>query len=121
MDKQRELGGTDPIAQVLVSMGLVAESDRVRCLGKVWGIPFIDLGEVSPQPDALQLIGPQLAKRFKAIPIERTEHTLVVAMANPLDIFVIDELRMTTGLEIEACIAVEDDLNLALTTYYKID
>lgn len=121
MDKQRELGGTDPIAQVLVSMGLVAERDRVRCLGKVWGIPFIDLGEILPSADALQLIGPQLAKRFKAVPIERTDTTLVVAMANPLDIFVIDELRMTTGLEIEAGIAVEDDLNVALSNYYKID
>ena len=41
-DKQRELGGSDPIARVLVSMGLIAERDRVRCLGKVWGVPFLD-------------------------------------------------------------------------------
>ena len=121
VDKQRELGGSEPIAQLLVSMGLVAERDRVRCLGKVWGVPFVDLQEVTPGPDALQLLGPQMAKRFKSIPLEKRDKKLIVAMANPLDIFVIDELRMTTGLEIEPAIAVEDDLNVALSNYYKVD
>jgi type IV pilus assembly protein PilB len=120
-DKQRELGGHDPIARVLVSMGLIAERDRVRCLGKVWGVPFVDLGDCVPRPEALQMLSPQLAKKFKAIPIDRDAKKLVVAMANPLDVFVIDELRLTTALEIEPMIAVEEDLNAALGSYYKVD
>lgn len=120
-DKQKELGSQDPIARVLVSMGFIAERDRVRCLGKVWGVQFIDLNEASPHPDALALLSPQIAKRFKAIPIEKQGTKLIVAMANPLDIFVIDELRLTTGLEIEPMIAVEDDVMQALTNYYKVD
>lgn len=120
-DKQRELGGQEPIARLLVSLGFIAERDRVRCLGKVWGVNFIDIAEATPSPDALALITPQVAKRFKAVPIEMQGNRLAVAMANPLDIFVIDELRLTTGLEIEPLIAVEEDLNQALTNYYKID
>ena len=120
-DKQKELGGTEPIARVLVNMGFIEERDRVRCLGKVWGIQFIDVADQSPRAEAIQLLSPQLAKRFKALPIEVTGNKLVVAMANPLDIFVIDELRLSTGLEIEAMIAVEEDINLALSNHYKID
>jgi type IV pilus assembly protein PilB len=121
VDKQKEMGGADPIARVLVSMGFIQERDRVRCLGKVWGIQYVDIGDRVPTQDVLQLISPQLAKRFKSIPLERDGNRVVVAMANPLDIFVIDELRLTTGLEIEPVIAVEDDLHQALATFYKVD
>ncbi|MBI1757390.1 MAG: Flp pilus assembly complex ATPase component TadA [Fimbriimonas ginsengisoli] len=121
VEKHRELGGQEPIARVLVSMGLVQERDRVRCLGKVWGVSFIDIAEVTPQPEALELLSPQIARRFKAIPFQLEGNRLIVAMANPLDIFVIDELRLTTGLEIEPMIAVEEDLIAALSTHYRID
>jgi type IV pilus assembly protein PilB len=121
VDKQRELGGDDPIARVLVNMGLIEERDRVRCLGKVWGIPFVDVAEENPKPEVLQLLSPQLAKRFRAVPLQRNGGKLVVAMANPLDIFVIDELRLATGLEIDPVIAVEEELNNAIAALYKLD
>ena len=120
-DKQREMGGTDPIARVLVSLGFVAERDRVRLLGKVWGVPYIDVAAELPDLDILALVSPQLAKRFRAIPISRQGPKLLVAMINPLDIFVIDELRLATGLEIEPLIAVEDDLNAALSALYRVE
>jgi type IV pilus assembly protein PilB len=121
VQKHRELGGAEPVARVLVSMGLVSERDRVRCLGKVWGIPFVDIGDIAPQQEALDVITPQVAKRFKCVPIERRGDKLMVAMVNPLDIFVIDELRLTTGLEIEAMISIEEDLLAALSNHYKVD
>lgn len=121
LQKHKEIGGAEPVARVLVSMGLVTERDRVRCLGKVWGIPFVDIGDVVPQGNALEVISPQVAKRFKCVPIERRADKLIVAMVNPLDIFVIDELRLTTGLDIEAMIAIEEDLIAALSNHYKID
>lgn len=120
-DKQREVGGTEPIARVLVSLGFIEERDRVRCLGKVWGIPFVDLQKTIPKAEVLPLISPQLAKRYKTIPLDRHDDKLVVAMANPLDVFVIDELRLATGLEIEPSIASEEDINITLSNYYKID
>lgn len=120
-DKQLELGGQDPIARVLVSMGFIQERDRVRCLGKVWGVGFCDVSTVDPEPTALALLSNQLAKRFRALPVSCEDKRLVVAMANPLDVFVIDELRLTTGLDIEALIAVEEDLSAAINTHYKLD
>ncbi len=121
IDKQRELGGNESIAKVLVGMGLIAERDRVRCLGKIWGVPYIDVHDCVPTPEALAALSPQLSKKFRALPIDRQDRRLVVAMANPLDIFVIDEIRMTSGLEIEPMIAVEEDLLVAISNYYKVD
>jgi type IV pilus assembly protein PilB len=121
VDKQRELGGADPIGRVLVSMGLVSERDRTRMMGKAWGIPYLDLANVVPERAALDLISPQLAKRFKSVPVHFDDGRLVVAMANPLDVFVIDELRLITGREIEAAIAVEEDIDAALTSNYRTE
>ncbi len=121
MDKQRELGTSEPIAKVLVGMGLIHERDRIRCQGKLWGVPFIDIQDCVPDPESVAILSPQLAKKFKAIPIERQGNRLMVAMVNPLDIFIIDELRLMTGLEIEPLIAVEEDLGAAISNYYKVD
>lgn len=121
MAKQKEQGSTDPIGRVLVNMGLISERDRVRCLGKVWGVPYLDIGEVNPDPEILSLLSASVVKRCKCLPTEKQNGRLVVAMVNPLDIFVIDELRLATGFEIEPMIAVEDDIVAALNAYYKVD
>ncbi|MEQ1821883.1 MAG: ATPase, T2SS/T4P/T4SS family [Fimbriimonadaceae bacterium] len=118
-EKQREMGGNEPIARILVSLGFIEEKARVRVLGKVWGVPFVEVTQRPPDPEVTSLISAQLAKRFKAIPIEKHNNKLVVAMANPLDIFVIDELRLATGLEIEPFIAVEEDIQHAISESYR--
>jgi len=120
-DKQRELGNNEPIARVLVQMGFISERDRVRCLGKMWGIQFVDIADCVPTEEALHILSPQIAKRFRSIPLRIEESRLIVAMANPLDIFIVDELRLTTGLEIEPMIAVEEDLDASLAAHYKIE
>jgi len=120
-DKHREMGGTESIARVLVDLGFIEEKARVRMLGKVWGVSFVELANKEPLPEITQLVAAPLAKRFKAIPLEKHNGKLLVAMANPLDIFVIDELRLATGLEIEPVIATEDDISTAFANFYKSD
>ncbi len=121
LSKQMEMGGTDPIARVMVDMGLITERDRIRCMGKVWDIPFADLSELNASQDALHSVTPQFAKRFKLLPLTIEDGRLTVAMANPMDVFVIDELRMNTGLEIQPMIAMEDELIANLNEIYTSD
>ncbi len=117
--KQRELDNKESLARILVQMGFISERDRVRCLGKVWGVPFADINEVMPQAEALELLSPQNARKFKALPIERHGSRVIVAMVNPLDIFAIDEIRLITGLDVEPMIVIEEDLYGALQQYYR--
>lgn len=119
INKQRELGGTEPIGRVLVDLGYIDERDRVRLLGQVWGIPYVDLAERTPQREAIEILSPQFAKRFKSLPLALEGNKLLVAMVNPLDVFVIDELRMSTGKEIEPLIAEEEAVMAALAESYR--
>ncbi len=121
LDRQLEVGSDEPIAKVLVKMGLITERDRVRVLGKVWGVPYVDLSKFSPCADAIKLLTPSLAKKFHALPLERVENRLAVAMSNPMDVFAIDELRLHTGLEIEPVIALEEELTASITRNFKVD
>ncbi|RYG27334.1 hypothetical protein EON81_30330, partial [bacterium] len=43
MERQRESGGADSIAKILVTMGYISERDRVRCLGDVWGVQYVEM------------------------------------------------------------------------------
>ncbi len=102
LDKQRQLKTQEPIGDLLVSMGLITERDRVRCLGEQWGVPYVDLTEIQIADDVTSAVTQELARRFKVVPIERSIKKLTLAMKNPLDIFAIDEIRLITGKEVEA-------------------
>lgn len=121
VEKQIALGSQDPIARVMIDLGYITEKDRVRLTGKVWGIPFIELSNYPSQEDALSLLDPKFARKFKSLPLEIADGKLKVAMANPLDVFVIDEIRLKTGLEVDPYIAVEDEIMIALPERYQTD
>ncbi|HLO97410.1 MAG TPA: ATPase, T2SS/T4P/T4SS family [Fimbriimonas sp.] len=118
-DRQQELNGKESIAKILVQLGFITEKDRIRCQGRVWGVPFADLSELTPNIDALSLLSPQNAKKFKCIPVERHGSRVLVAMVNPLDIFAIDEIRFITGLEVEPMIAIEEEVMQMIQQVYR--
>lgn len=121
LQKQHEEGLQVPIGELLVQMGFLTDRDRVRALGMNWGVPFIDLSDSRPDPEVVQLLPPEVARRHKAVPVMRENGRLTVALANPLDIFAIDDIRMQTGLEIEALIATEEDILNAQRQFYRLD
>ncbi len=117
--KQQE-GIPLPLDRLLVQLGYITEKDRVRILGQHWGIPFIDLVETPPDPRLSSVIPADMAKRYRAVPVMQQNGKLTVALADPLDIFAIDEIRQHTKLEIEAVIATEDDIQNALRQLYRV-
>ncbi len=120
-EKQRQLKTQEPVGDLLVSMGLITERDRVRCLGEQWGVPYVDLTEAQIPEEVTGAVTQELARRFKIVPIERTAKKITLAMKNPLDIFAIDEIRLITGKEVEAVIATEEDILAAITANYRTE
>jgi len=104
----------DPLAQVLVNMGLISEKEKARILSRQWGIPYVDLGERQVDRDLLKIFPMHLLQRWKAVPIGRNGPRLTVAMVNPLDVYVIDQMRLVAGCDIESVIATSDDVAAAL-------
>jgi len=121
LQRQVELGGAEPIAQILVMLGYIGERDRARCTGKIWGIPFVDVKEFEPTYEALETLDKEIANKLGALPLQIQEGKLLVAMSNPLDIFMIDELRSRTGYDIEPMIAVVADLEESLIQHYQLE
>lgn len=117
-EKQRQLGTSEKIGDVLVSMGMMSERDKVRCLGIQWGVQYHDLSENPAEPEAVKCVSQDLARRYKVIPVMKRNGTITLAMKNPLDIFAIDEVKLITGAEIEPVIATEEDIVTAIAQQY---
>lgn len=98
------------IGEFLVRLGMISERDRVRCLGVQHGVSFIELSGREMDPDVAKLIPHSMALRYKALPVEKSQDLLKVAMANPLDVQAIDDIARATGLEPQPLIAVEDEI-----------
>jgi type IV pilus assembly protein PilB len=121
LEKQKQLSTQESLGDVLLHMGFITERDRVRCLGEQWGVPFIDVTETEPEPDALKTVSQELARRQKVLPIARKNGKLTLAMKNPLDIFTIDEIRLMTGVEVEPMVSVEEDIVAAINRFYRTE
>jgi type IV pilus assembly protein PilB len=109
---------TEPIGDLLVRLGRITEKDRIRCLGKQRGVAFVDLAKIEIDPEIARLIPHSMALRLRSVPVSRDGSALALAMTNPLDIAAIDEVHLTTGLEIEPLIATEDDIKEAILRSY---
>lgn len=118
IQKQQE-GTPLSLDHLLVQLGHISEKDRVRVMGMHWGVPFVDLNETPPDPELVSLIPVELAKRYRAVPVTRENGKLTVALADPLDIFAIDDLAQHTKLEIEAVIATEEDIQQTIRRLYR--
>lgn len=116
---QVQKGTREPLGQLLVKMSLISERDRIRALGRQWNVPFIEIREDELDQDIVNLIPKHLIQRCRALAIAKRGNRLTVAMQNPLDIFSIDQIRLTTGLEIDPVITIEEDLSNAISSLFS--
>ncbi len=110
------------LGSVLVRMKLVDERDMLDCLHRQLGLPLVDLETTAPDEGALGAIKEEDARKYDAIPIEVQERrNLVVAMADPLNIAAIEDLRFLTGMFIRPVLASPTQIREAIERYYHID
>lgn len=110
----------EKLGDFLIKENILTEQQLIEVLEFQLGIPHIHLNQYSISPDLLQLVPAELAKRANIIPIRREKNKLFIAMADPMDYFAIEEVRMATGCQIETSIAAKDDLYRTLTKYYDL-
>ena len=121
LDNQRQLKTKELLGDLLVSMGLITERDRVRCLGEYWSVPYVDLTDYQIDPDVTKTVGQELARRYKVVPISCHGNSITLAMKNPLDVYAIDEIRLISGKEVDPVICTEEDILNAITNNYKAE
>ncbi len=108
------------LGQILIREGFVTEKQIILVLEKQFGIPQVHLNTVEIDPVIPEMITSKMARRYRLIPFRIEDETkLSVAMADPLDLFAIDDLKLATGYDIMPYLASETDIELAIEQYYK--
>jgi type IV pilus assembly protein PilB len=102
----------------LVRLGYVKEEDITSLLSEQYGVPAIHLEHFEIDEAVLKHIPADVAQKFLVIPIERTGATLTVAMADPSNVFALDDIRFITGYQVEPVVASEASIREAIAKYY---
>jgi len=113
---QRSTG--DNLAQILVQKGYLDEEELVVTLSEQLGIPHIRVGHYKIPKEVLAEVPERLARKHLMLPISTAGDVLTLAMANPLNIIGLDDLRMVTNYDIERVVAVESELKAAIDKNY---
>lgn len=108
------------LGEFLIERKYITEQQLIEVLEFQLGIPHIQLYRQKIDSKVINMIPQRLAEQHQVMPIRTEGNKLTVAMADPLDYFAIDELRMSTGLRIEPTIAAREELQRAIKRYYGL-
>ncbi|MCU1426431.1 MAG: type secretory pathway, ATPase PulE/Tfp pilus assembly pathway, ATPase PilB [Actinomycetia bacterium] len=113
--------GGKPLGRLLIESGTISEADLVRTLAQQVGLDFIDLNDHLLDASIAALVSESLARRYQAIPIAWEDGRLVVAMADPSNVFAIDDIRAIAGVEIKTVVATATQISESLERLYRMD
>jgi len=109
------------LGETLIQKGYITELQLIEVLEFQLGIPHISLFNYPFDTKLFTLISKDMARRKLIIPLKKEGNKLYVAMADPMDFIVIDDLRLLTGFQIEAVIATKDEIIRAINKHYTAD
>jgi type IV pilus assembly protein PilB len=116
MDSQRSRGGR--LGHELTKLGYIDENELTSFLSKQYGVPSINLGDIELDPDVLKLLPKEVVTRHQVIPVNKSGNTLIVAMADPSNIFAVDDIKFITKFHIEVVVASEQAIADSIDKYY---
>ncbi|MDX1577600.1 MAG: type IV-A pilus assembly ATPase PilB [Gemmatimonadota bacterium] len=108
------------VGYCLVSLGLVRENDYTRVAGHAYGVPAIDLSQVALDEKVLSLIPADFASKHLVLPLRRMGRRLTVAMAEPTDLNLVDDLKFITRFDIEPVVAGDYSLRRYIDKHYEV-
>ncbi|MBY6037047.1 Flp pilus assembly complex ATPase component TadA [Fictibacillus nanhaiensis] len=117
----KEKGEMQKLGDALIEKGYLTEQQLIEVLEFQLGIPHISLYRYPIDEQAVSIVPREFARRNFLIPIKKDGDKLLVAMADPMDFMIIEDLRLTTGFQIERAIAAKDDILRAQNKYYEVD
>lgn len=113
---QKEKGGS--LSDILVESGYISKDDLMIVLSQELGIPPINLSRYKIDPSVLKIIPQKIAKYYRILPLSCMGDTLMVAITDPLNIFITDDIKILTGFKISPVLTTEKDIKEALNQYY---
>jgi type IV pilus assembly protein PilB len=113
---QKESGGK--LGETLIKLGFVSEEDITECLSQQFGVPSINLQHFEIDPSVIKLISGDVARKYNILPVNKTGATITIAMADPTNVFAMDDIKFMTGYNVEPVVASELGIKAAIDNYY---
>jgi len=115
-DEARAKGGR--LGAQITKLGFLQESELTDFVAKQYGVPAVNLDEFEIDPAVIKLIPEDVSLKHTVIPVNRAGSTLILATADPSNIFAIDDIKFLTGYNVEVVVASEDAIKRAVDRYY---
>jgi type IV pilus assembly protein PilB len=113
---QKETGGK--LGETLIRLGFVSEEDITECLSQQFGVPSINLAHFEIDAGVIKLIPAEVARKYNILPVNKTGATITIAMADPTNVFAMDDIKFMTGYNVEPVVASELGIKAAIDNYY---
>lgn len=117
LEYQRSSGGR--LGSNLVKLGVISDDVITAVLSRQYGVPSINLELFQIEDETIKLISHEVALKYSVLPISKVGATLTLAMADPTNVFAMDDIKFMTGLNVEPVIASEASLQIAIGKYYS--
>jgi len=116
LNVQKKEGGR--LGTNLIKLGIITEEKLVAFLSKQYGVPAINLSEYKIDPSVLKLVPADMAKKYLILPVARVGATLTITMADPSNVFAIDDVKFMTGYNVEVVVSSESAIINAISGSY---
>jgi len=116
LNHQRQNGGR--LSTSLVKLQILTEDDITGVVSRHCGVPAINLQEFGLDPAVVKLISAESASKYNVVPVSRAGTTLTLAMADPTNVFAMDDIKFMTGLHVEPVVASEGAIRDVIAQYY---
>jgi len=117
LEVQKDQGGA--LGTILVEMGRITQEQLMEALSEQFGMEVVDLPNITINKEAVDRLEYSVASTYRVMPVRWDGTTLTVAMANPLDVGTLDQLRMLLGCETRGAVSNERDIAEAHQKYYR--
>jgi type IV pilus assembly protein PilB len=110
----------EPLAAVMIRLSMLTENVLLQFVSRQYNVPSMDLGNFQLEPGLIKLFRPELANRHMVIPIKRLGRTLTVAVLDPSDVIVFNDIEFATGLQVKPVVAAYSALRRLLEQHYPV-
>jgi type IV pilus assembly protein PilB len=106
------------LGQRLIELGFIEEQELVEFLSQSYGVPAIDLDRIEIDESIIRIVAPDVARRYTILPVSKAGAKITLAMADPTNVFAVDDVKFMTGYNVEPVVAGETALKTAIDKYY---
>ena len=112
-------GSNEKLGSILVRLDFINEDQLIDFLSKQYGIPSITLTQLDVDAEVVKLVPAQIARKYEVLPIKRAGNQLTLAMADPTNVFAVDDVGFMTNLQVVPVVASQGAIRKAIDRLYE--